>query len=101
MAACGGTVPEVLREKIAEKDDSDDSEEEEQEEEVSPKQAKEKKEKTKIDGSCISLLVFCTLNVSRSCRLFYYLYLVSTTTCTTCTLNASHSCRFYYLYRNR
>ena len=47
MAACGGTVPEVLREKIAEKDDSDDSEQEEQEEEVSPKQAKEKKEKKK------------------------------------------------------
>ena len=45
MAACGSTVPEVLREKIA--DDSDDSEEEEQEEEVSPKQAKEKKEKKK------------------------------------------------------
>ena len=48
MAACGGTVSEVLKEKIVEKDDSDDSEEEEEEEEeVSQKQMKEKKEKKK------------------------------------------------------
>ena len=46
MAACGGTVPEVL--KIAEKDDGDNnSDDSEEEEEVSQKQMKEKKKEKK------------------------------------------------------